>query len=105
MEQTGFGLAAPDRIANRSLPRLGNSHQLKNLTDLSTALQPTESCRANSMCFALEGAELGFPPNWNKDPKTGTQAPLALASCWTIAMSTSSETSNTYGNQIGIWSL
>jgi hypothetical protein len=28
--------------------------------------------------FALEGASLGFPPEWNRDPKTGTLAPLAF---------------------------
>lgn len=28
--------------------------------------------------FALKGAALGFPPQWNKDPKTGTVAPLAF---------------------------
>lgn len=26
--------------------------------------------------FALSEAELGFPPNWNRDPKTGVEAPL-----------------------------
>ncbi|PLW66636.1 heparinase [Pseudohalioglobus lutimaris] len=26
--------------------------------------------------FALPTAKLGFPPRWNKDPKTGTEAPL-----------------------------
>jgi len=24
----------------------------------------------------MRGAELGFPPRWNRDPRTGTQAPL-----------------------------
>ena len=28
--------------------------------------------------FALHGAELGFPPRWNRDPKTGTEAPLVF---------------------------
>ena len=27
--------------------------------------------------FALEGAPLGFPPQWNRDPRTGTTAPMA----------------------------
>ena len=26
--------------------------------------------------FAMQAAELGFPPQWNRDPKTGRQAPL-----------------------------
>ena len=26
--------------------------------------------------FALKGTTLGFPPSWNRDPKTGTEAPL-----------------------------
>ncbi|MYM90976.1 heparinase [Rugamonas sp. FT82W] len=28
--------------------------------------------------FAMRGVELGFPPQWNRDPKTGTQAPMGL---------------------------
>jgi hypothetical protein len=28
--------------------------------------------------FALRPAQLGFPPNWNRDPKTGRVAPLAF---------------------------
>ena len=28
--------------------------------------------------FALRGVELGFPPRWNRDPKTGTEAPMGL---------------------------
>jgi hypothetical protein len=28
--------------------------------------------------FALRGAALGFPPRWNRDPKTGTEAPMGL---------------------------
>lgn len=27
--------------------------------------------------FALRGAPLGFPPQWNRDPRTGTSAPMA----------------------------
>lgn len=26
--------------------------------------------------FAMRGTELGFPPRWNRDPETGTEAPL-----------------------------
>lgn len=28
--------------------------------------------------FAMRGIELGFPPRWNRDPKTGTDAPMGL---------------------------
>ncbi|MCU6498880.1 heparinase II/III family protein [Rugamonas sp. A1-17] len=28
--------------------------------------------------FALRGVQLGFPPAWNRDPKTGTMAPMKL---------------------------
>jgi hypothetical protein len=28
--------------------------------------------------FALEGADLGFPPRWNRCPRTGVEAPLAF---------------------------
>lgn len=27
--------------------------------------------------FALQGAPLGFPPQWNRDPRSGTTAPMA----------------------------
>ena len=29
--------------------------------------------------FALRGAQMGSPPRWNRDPKTGIEAPLAFA--------------------------
>lgn len=28
--------------------------------------------------FALQGVELGFPPRWNRDPKTGIEAPMTF---------------------------
>ncbi len=28
--------------------------------------------------FAMRGCELGFPPEWNRDPKTGVRAPLSF---------------------------
>lgn len=28
--------------------------------------------------FSLRGAQLGFPPRWNRDPKTGREAPLSF---------------------------
>ena len=28
--------------------------------------------------FAIDGAKLGFPPDWNRDPKTGTRVPLVF---------------------------
>jgi hypothetical protein len=28
--------------------------------------------------FALDAAPLGFPPEWNRDPKTGTRAPMSF---------------------------
>ena len=28
--------------------------------------------------FGMRGAQLGFPPEWNRDPKTGTLAPMTL---------------------------
>jgi hypothetical protein len=28
--------------------------------------------------FAMRGVELGFPPRWNRDPKTGADAPMGL---------------------------
>ena len=77
MERIGLGLAKPTEPTIRSTAAW--------LTQVSREFDRTLYCGAADQImrgqfdvFALEAAELGFPPNWNKDPKTGTQAPLVF---------------------------
>ncbi len=48
--------------------------------------------------FALRPARLGFPPQWNRDPKTGTIAPPVRSTRSTIAMRRWSAISNICGS-------
>jgi hypothetical protein len=77
MEQIGVGLAKPTELAIRPVPAWVNhiSHDF-DLSLYCAAADRIIEGRFN--VFAREDAELGFPPNWNKDPKTGIQAPLAF---------------------------
>jgi hypothetical protein len=77
MERMGFGFAKPAEPEIRPAAAW--------LSQVSHKFERTRYCTAADRIirgqfdvFALEAAELGFPPNWNKDPKTGTQAPLAF---------------------------
>ena len=77
LERIGFGLARPTEPANRPSPawveHIGHDF---DRSFYCTAADRIMQGRFD--VFALEDTELGFPPNWNKDPKTGTQAPLAF---------------------------
>ncbi|MGO9635604.1 MAG: alginate lyase family protein [Steroidobacteraceae bacterium] len=77
LEQMGFGLAGPAEPANRSAPTWVN-HIAQDFDRSRYCIAADRIMQGRFDVFALEGAELGFPPNWNKDPKTGTQAPLTF---------------------------
>ena len=77
LEQMGFGLAGPAEPANRSAPTWV-THIAQDFDRSRYCIAADRIMQGRFDVFALEGAELGFPPNWNKDPKTGTQAPLAF---------------------------
>jgi Heparinase II/III-like protein/Heparinase II/III N-terminus len=77
LEQIGFGLAKPAELVSRSAPaRVDHISSEFNRSVYCAAAD--EIIRGRFNVFALEGVDLGFPPNWNRDPKTGTQAPLAF---------------------------
>jgi len=77
-EQWGFGLArvVPEpsgSAGNRWVPNLPRSFNVKKYTSAADRI-----LSGVFHVFAMENANLGFPPQWNKDPKTGTVAPLAF---------------------------
>jgi hypothetical protein len=77
MEQIGIGLANPTEVAIRDAPAWV-SHISR---DFDRSLYCTAADRilhGQFNVFALEPAALGFPPNWNTDPKTKTPAPLTF---------------------------
>ena len=77
LEQHGIGLtsvAVPNHIAGATwlsvLPKTFN-----------VATYTAEADRilgGRFHVFALAAAPLGFPPDWNRDPKTGTRAPMSF---------------------------
>lgn len=65
---------APD-LAIRSRPWIRVPAGL----DPSSYLQAAERIAAGRLdVFALQGAELGSPPRWNRDPKSGVESPLVF---------------------------
>jgi len=75
----GWGLAItpPPPITKA----FGNSYlQLPSALNDLLALQSAADTVLNGQwhVFALQQLDLGFPPQWNRDPKTGTVAPLTL---------------------------
>jgi len=77
VERWGLGLAHVPLPAGPSgnawLPTLPRSFDKKKYTDAAD-----EILRGSYHVFALEHAQLGFPPSWNTDPRTGTVAPLTF---------------------------
>ena len=76
-ERAGFGLARP-------APPRGCSGKPWT-SELPRSIAPQRYLRAADRIlegtfdvFALRGAQLGFPPRWNVDPRTGTEAPLVF---------------------------
>lgn len=77
LEQRGIGLARP----GRAVERYGSpwSVMQPGVCDLEPYREAANRILAGRFdVFALRGAELGFPPRWNRDPKTGTEAPLTF---------------------------
>ncbi len=78
VQSLGFGLA---RVPAPRLERLGAAlpwvHQLPRDVDLMRHCAAAERILAGYFdVFALQGAKLGFPPDFNRDPKSGVHAPL-----------------------------
>jgi len=74
----GVGLALDPPAP--ALVRLGAAFvarpELADRTALVSAADEVLAGRWN--VFAMRGRQLGFPPQWNRDPKTGTVAPMRL---------------------------
>ncbi len=75
VERAGIGLArAPSPSGRCGLPWLS---ELPRGFDSARYARAADRILAGSFdVFALRGVQLGFPPRWNVDPKTGIEAPL-----------------------------
>jgi len=76
-ERLGLGLARPteptDHIGSAWVEPMSRNFFI------GTYVEHAEAILAGRFdVFALCGVDLGFPPNWNQDPKTGTVAPIAF---------------------------
>lgn len=75
----GLGLVAsppaPD-LARQGATFVADSAAGLDLAALRAAADAVLAGRWN--VFAMRGLNLGFPPQWNRDPKTGTVAPMKL---------------------------
>ncbi|MHB1084262.1 MAG: heparinase II/III family protein [Thiobacillus sp.] len=77
LEQRGIGLARPGVPLDRaSSPWCTMQPAVQDPEPYREAADRILAGRFD--VFALHGAELGFPPRWNRDPKTGTVAPLTF---------------------------
>jgi hypothetical protein len=75
VERWGFvrcEVPAPDLAAYAS-PWI---HAEARVNPRRSSSRRTASSRVATDVFALEDVELGTPPRWNRDPKTGIEAPL-----------------------------
>jgi hypothetical protein len=69
-----FEVPAPD-LSRRAKPWIGADAGF----DASVYVAAAERIAAGRLdVFALEDVDLGTPPRWNRDPKTGIEAPLAF---------------------------
>lgn len=76
-ERLGWGRAKAGRVAGKT-GRLWCA-EVANEFDATRYRNAADRILAGNFdIFALKGAPLGFPPDWNRDPKTGTQAPLVF---------------------------
>src|SRR5665213_1430609 len=77
LEQLGIGVArgaAPSLAAGDAwLPILPTTFDVSAYTT-----QADRILDGRFHVFALSEAPLGFPPDWNRDPKTGTRAPMSF---------------------------
>ncbi len=74
LERFGAGFLAIDSAPTRQAGEAGAPAGI-DAAALCTAADALLAGRWN--VFALRDARLGFPPQWNRDPRTGTVAPMA----------------------------
>jgi alkylhydroperoxidase family enzyme len=77
MERAGIGLARPSVPSGRcGRPWVA---ELPRGFDVGRYVSAADAILEGSFdVLALRGAQLGFPPRWNVDPKTGVEAPLTF---------------------------
>ena len=77
VERAGIGLARPSVPAGECgkawLPSLPNEFDVERYRRAADRI-----LEGKFDVFSLRGVELGFPPRWNVDPRTGTEAPLVF---------------------------
>ncbi len=74
MEQYGIGLACPDQPWDCIGRAWGASEMgVQDVEEYRIAADKILNGQFN--VFALQEVKLGFPPSWNRDPKTGIEAP------------------------------
>ncbi|MBI4740020.1 MAG: alginate lyase family protein [Betaproteobacteria bacterium] len=77
LERAGFGLARPGMPSGDCGKPWCDG--VCRLFDAAAYRKAAERILAGRFdVFALRDADLGFPPSWNRDPKTGIAAPLAF---------------------------
>ena len=79
LEAKGIGLAKPKQTPlhqSASPSWLSDTCMMSNANAYISAADAVLAGRFN--IFAMNGAELGFPPDWNRDPRTGIKAPLVF---------------------------
>jgi Heparinase II/III-like protein/Heparinase II/III N-terminus len=76
-ERAGIGLARPSVPAGQcGRPWLA---RLPRVFDVAHYRRAADRILAGTFdVFSLRGVQLGFPPQWNVDPRTGTAAPLVF---------------------------
>lgn len=76
-ERRGFGLAGPQPARGRCGAPW--SAALPAAVDALAYREAADRILAGKFdVFALRGLDLGFPPAWNRDPKTGAEPPLSF---------------------------
>jgi len=76
----GWGLIGTNTVPSPDLTRAAVPWiQASARVDAARYLAAADRIAAGRFdVFALEGVELGSPPQWNRDPKTGIEAPLSF---------------------------
>ena len=80
-ERTGIGLARVPVPTAGQPPEMGQGNawvaELPRQFEIARYTEAADRILAGRFdVFALRGVDLGFPPRWNVDPKTGVAAPL-----------------------------
>lgn len=78
LEQTGFGLAADRGGRSDACGRPWIGVLPKGFDETAYCAAADRILNGEFRVFSLGGVRLGFPPQWNRDPKTGIDAPMVF---------------------------